>query len=87
MTVFCPHPEMTVLGDSFFGNIQIGHDFDAGNQRLMHVSLESYILHNHAVNSHPNLGIPVKGLNMDIAGIALDGKAFVVMVLAIVFGS
>ena len=38
----------------------------------MDVSLQRYILQNYPVNSHPNLCLPLKRLDMDITGITLN---------------
>ena len=73
MAVFCPYPEMAVLGDSLFRNVQVRHNFNTGNQRLVHIPLQGDIFQDDAVNSHPDLCFPVKRLYMNIAGIAFDG--------------
>ena len=72
LTVFRPHPEMAVLGNPLLRDIQVCHDLNTGNQRLMYTSLQGDIFQNHTVDSHPDFGFPVKRLDMNIAGIAFD---------------
>ena len=63
---------MSVLRDSFLCDIQVRHNLDTGDQRLVDVSLQRHILQDHPVDPHPDLRLAVERLDMDIAGAALD---------------
>lgn len=47
---FCS--EMSVLWNTLFGDIQVGHDLYSGNDRLMHGGLQGNIVNYVAVDPH-----------------------------------
>ena len=63
-----PGAEMPVLRDAVLGNVKVGHDLDAGDERLMQGALQRHIVDDDAVNAHTDLCLALKRLNVDIRG-------------------
>ena len=50
-----------VLGHAVLGNVQVGHDLDTGNQRLVQSTLQRYIIDDNAVNAQRTFVSPSNG--------------------------
>ena len=61
--------EVAVLGDTLFGNIQIAHDLDTGNDGVMQRLFQRQIADHLSVDTHTHLGEILERLNVDIAGV------------------
>ena len=66
------NPEPAVLGEPLFGDIEAGHDLDAGNQGFLHDLRRGKHLVENAVDPEPDLQFPLERLDMDIARPFLD---------------
>ena len=64
---------MPVLGHAVLGNVQVGHDLDTGNQRLVQSTLQRYIIDDNAVNAHAHLRFALERLDVNIGGAGGDG--------------
>ena len=64
--------EMTVLRQTALGDVQIRHDLDARDQRLMHAALERHIVDDRAVDAHAHARFPLERLDMDVARARAD---------------
>ena len=63
---------MPILWDTFFCNVQVCKNLDAGDQWLMYISLNRYIFHDHTVDTHPDFRFIFKRFDVNITGTALD---------------
>ena len=61
-----PRAEMPVLRDAMLGNVEVGHNFDAGDQRLVQRGLQGDVVDDDAVDAHTHLGLFFKRLDVDI---------------------
>ena len=71
-TVIDLNTEMSVLRDSLLCDIQIGQDFDTGDQWCMNISLDRDIFHDHTVDTHTDFCLFFKWFNMNITRLGFD---------------
>ena len=65
--------EMTVLRQTALSNIEVRHDLDSRDQRLVHTALQRYIIDDRAVDTHAHARAALKRLDMHIARAGADG--------------
>jgi len=65
--------DAAVLGQSFLGDVQLGHDLDAGGERVLEFHGRSHDIVKHAVDPEPDPEVFFVWLDVDIGGRALDG--------------
>ena len=62
-----PHPKTSVLWDATFGNIQLRHDFDTGNDRLMVLDINGFARFiQRPVNTITHQHIGIAGFDVNI---------------------
>ena len=67
-------PEAAVLGDAALGDVEVGHDLDAGDDRRLELLVDGlHGLAEDAVDAELDLDVLVLGLDVDVAGPLLDG--------------
>ncbi len=65
--------EATVLGHALLGDVEVGHDLDAGDDAHGHPALDGGGGCEHAVDAEENLGVALLGVYVDVGGALLDG--------------
>jgi len=65
--------DAAVLGQALLGDVQLGHDLDAGGERVLEFHGRSHDIVKHAVDPEPDPEVFFVWLDVDIGGRALDG--------------
>src|SRR5690606_10040188 len=66
--------DTSVLRQSAFGDVEVRHDLDAGNDGVGEVAWRRDHLVQHAVRTNANLELVFEGLEVDVARLILDGE-------------
>lgn len=64
--------DTAVLRQPAFGNIELGHDLDAGCQSLQHALGQGIMLEKHAIGTKADLNTIREGFDVDVTGPGLD---------------
>jgi hypothetical protein len=65
--------DTAVLRQAFFRDVELGHDFQARNQRRVQGAVGLYHLAEHAVDAKAHAGVALVGLDVDVAGALAHG--------------
>jgi len=65
--------DATVLGEPPLGDVQFGHELDAGDDRRLEMLRRRFDVVEDAVDAKPDLELLLEGFHVDVAGAALHG--------------
>ncbi len=73
--VLAKHPETNpaVLGQTALGDIELGHELDAGNYSSAHLARRRFDGIHHAINSNADAQLVFHRLDVNVTGAAFDG--------------